>query len=75
MRQASRSIWIALLAMLLAQPAAAQTAEANERVFDRASSLVQRRYFDPELKGLDWEEAAELTLAAALDCIQSHLGL
>jgi len=39
-------------------PGAARRAEANLRVFDTVWDLVNRKYFDAKLQGVDWNAAA-----------------
>lgn len=55
-----RPLLMLFAALALAAPSIAKAppryeATLNARVFDRAWSLVERRYWDPAMRGLDWE--------------------
>lgn len=71
MRAACLAILLALASPAMAAPAADLQAR-NERVFDRAWSLVEQRYWDRGLHGLDWAAERARFLPAARNAADSH---
>ncbi|MEJ2088836.1 MAG: S41 family peptidase, partial [Gammaproteobacteria bacterium] len=76
---------LALLAMILSTPAHGNAPGALE-IFDEAVSLVEERFFDPDMGGLNWDDEVAMarerlgpdadreTLAEALNTLLARLG-